>query len=480
MSLFFEDFDQWYEAYETASPLEQYEIVLGIISKPIPLDYAAKTDFVSILIEVQGLLEGNNLLEQALSFIAMLQSQQPELYQAEFYYFDSFPIRYALFNRTLSQMDEALARYKQEPVKSIHELLSILDDLRFYDARDQAVDVSRVVYQPVATSSALMDYLEDDFGAVIMADMLEQVYETLQQGNAVDWEAWGKEAVSLGFENTAELQQEVTQILAGEIVSSSALATLFQKAPDVALRQWSLRFNVKMANQNQLSFVCSQAIWSAVISFLGERKLSKQQLSHPDRFFDFDFKELDRYIGSLMGNFFSFRQSMGFAVIWGLPHVYNFLRAEAVIKEAVYDSAIAIATDFKALMLKNWSAPLWRFSFVHRWGKPKHQTDRDFADEAQRFAGTLDDSEPLSTEPTEKPDWDEMLTNMAEDISQKLLNNPEFALPRLSTSNQPEQPLANLKPPKTPKPRKSPFQEAKALKQGKGSKKKKKQGKGFG
>ncbi|KPQ32425.1 MAG: hypothetical protein HLUCCA11_21475 [Phormidesmis priestleyi Ana] len=477
MSLFFEDFDEWYEAYETASPLEQYEIVLGIVSSPIPLDYAVETDFVSILIEVQGLLEGNNLLEHALSFIATLQKQQPALYQQEFYYFDNFPIRYALFSRELSLMDEALARYKQDPVKSIDELLPILDDLRFYDAREQAADVSHVVYQPVATSSKLMGYAEDDFGAVIMADMLEQTYETLQQGNTVDWEAWGKESVSLGFENTTELQQEIVQILTGETAPPSALVTLFQEEPEVALRQLSLRFNVKMAAQNQLSFVCSQAIWSAVIGFLGERQLSKKQLSHPDRFFDFEFKELDRYIGRLMGNLFSFRQSMGFAVIWGLPHVYDVLRAEAVIEEAVYDSAIATTTKFQALMLKGWSAPLWRFSFVHRWGKPKHQTDQDFADETQRFASTIDDSEPLSTEPTEKPDWEKILTNMAKEISQKSSNNP--GLPRSSTSNQSEQPPANAKPRRTPKPRKSPIQEVKALNKGKGSKKKKKKGKGF-
>ena len=133
--------------------------------------------------------------------------------------------------------------------------------------------------------------------------------------------------------------------------------TLFQEEPEIALRQLSLRFNVKMAAQNQLSFICSQAIWSAVIGFLGERQLSKKQLSHPDRFFDFDLKALDRYIGRLMGNLFSFRQSMGFAVIWGLPHVYDVLRAEAVIEEAVYDSVIAITTDFQAQCLRTGLTP---------------------------------------------------------------------------------------------------------------------------
>jgi hypothetical protein len=98
MALFFEDFDQWYEAYETASPQAQYATLLEIIAKPIPLDYAIETDIVSILMDMKGLLEVHNLVEQALSFTATLQQQQSELYQREFYYFDNFPIRYALFS----------------------------------------------------------------------------------------------------------------------------------------------------------------------------------------------------------------------------------------------------------------------------------------------------------------------------------------------------------------------------------------------
>ncbi|MEM9091435.1 MAG: hypothetical protein AAGC93_22185 [Cyanobacteria bacterium P01_F01_bin.53] len=480
MSLFFEDFDQWYEAYETASPQVQYETVLEIISKPFPFDYAVETDFASILIEVQGLLEGNNLLKQALSFTATFQAQQPELYQKEFYYFDNFPIRYALFNRVLSQCDEALTRYKQEPVKSIDELLPILDDLRFYDAREQSVDLSRVVYQPVATSSKLLGGSEDAFGSVVIADMLGQAYTALQQGDAVDWEAWGKEAAPFSFENTAELQQEVAQILTGERLSPPALVALFQKTPDVALRQLSLRFIVKMSGQNQLSFVCSQAIWSAVMRFLSERKLSKKQLGHPDRFFAFDFKELDRYVGALMGGLLSFRQSMGFAVIWGLPHVYEFLRSEGVIDVSVYDSAIATATEFKALILKNWADPLWRFSFIHRWGKPEYQTDEDFAQEVQRFASTIEDAKPLSTEPTEPPDWDKMLTDVAGTMAKKISANAGVGSPATSMSSQPAQPAANLKSPKPSKPKKSPLKEAKSLNKAKGgNKKKKKKRKGF-
>jgi hypothetical protein len=489
MALFFEDFDQWYEAYETASPQAQYATLLEIIAKPIPLDYAIETDIVSILMDMKGLLEVHNLVEQALSFTATLQQQQSELYQREFYYFDNFPIRYALFSRKPSQIDEALARYQQDPVNSIDQLLPLLDDLRLYDARSQAVEMSRVVYTPVATDSQLLVGSEDTFGAVVIADMLGQAYETLQQGNSVDWEQWYKEAAPFSFENTAESRQEVTQTLAGQSISCPELVDLFKGNSDAFFRQLSLRFNITMADQQQLSFVCSQAIWSAVISFLYERKLSKKQLSHLDHFFSFDFKSLDHYVGRLMVGLFSSQQSMGFALIWELPRVYDFLKAEAVIEDPIYESAIATVTKFQSLLLENWSGSLWRYSFVHRWGKPAHQTDKAFEAEIKRFASTIDNVEPLSTEPIKKPGWDEMLTPLAETMAEKLSKNPEFTLPGsspLTGHNLPStpnlaQPSANLPSLKTPKPRKSPLKEAQALtKKAKDSNPKKQKGKGFG
>ncbi|MBT9316120.1 hypothetical protein [Leptothoe spongobia] len=469
MSLFLEDFDQWYEHYSEASPQEQYQLLLEVISKPIPLELAEKEDIASLLIDVQGLLEGNNLIEQALAFTATFQQQQPELYQQEFYYFDNFPIRVALFNQAVESIDQALARYQQEPVKSIDSLLPMLDDLRFYGARDQAVEISRAVYVPVATSRGLLGGSEDDFGAVVITDLLEQAYQQIQQGHPVDWEAWGQEAKPFSFENTPELRQEIAQNISGQVLGGPEIITLFQQDPSVLFPQLLLRFNIQMANQYQLSFVCSQSIWSAVMSFLEERELSDKQLSHPGHFFSINAKELDRYVGGLIGGFLSSYQSKGFATLWGIPHVYDFLRAAGVITDSVYESAIQVSTDLQEMLLKHWQRPLWRYSFVHRWGKPAYQTEADFEAEAKRFADTFNDSESLSTEPTEKPDWGARFS----DVVGK-------AVEKMASDQAPAKSPAPVKNFKAPKPRKSRLQEIKALgKKSKGAKKKKKKGKGF-
>ncbi|MDV3350558.1 hypothetical protein QGP82_17760 [Leptothoe sp. LEGE 181152] len=474
MSLFIEDFDQWYEHFSEASPQEQHQLLLEAISKPIPLAFAEKEDIASLLIDVQCDLEGNNLIEEALAFTEIFQQQQPELYQKEFYYFDNFPIRVALFKRELEVIASELARYRQNPVKSIDFLLPMMDDLRFYDARDQAVEVSHAVYEPVATSRDLIGGSSDTFGTVVIADLLEQAYRQVQQGQSVDWEAWGKDAKLFDFEKTPAIQQEIFQNLSGQVLDGPEIIALFQKKLSAVFPQLSLRFNIHMANQYQLSFVCSQAIWSAVMSSLEERDLSKKQLSHPDRFFSINAKNLDRYVSQLIGGFLSSRQSKGFATLWGIPHVYDFLRTAGVITDSVYESAIQVATNHKGTLLKHWPGPLWQYSFIHRWGKPACQTEADFEAEAKRFTDTFNESEPLSTEPSEKSDWGAMFS----DVAGKMTPNQAEQKPS-SVGKAPAEPPAPVKPLKPVKPRKSPLQEVKALgKKGKGAKKKKK-GKGF-
>ncbi len=467
MSLFLDDFDQWYEQFSEASPQEQHQCLLEIISKPIPFEFAEDVDLASLLIDVECLLEDNNLIEQALAFTTILQEQQPELYQQEFQYFDNFPIRVALFKRELDFIAPALDRYQQEPVKSIDSLLPMLDDLRFYDARNQAFKISRAVYKTVATSRKLMGGSEDEFGAVVMADLLEQAYNQHQQGSPVDWEAWAQEAQPFCFENTPEIRQEIAQNLSGQMLDGPKIIALFQKEPSAVFPQLSLRFNIHMAERHQLSFVCSQAIWSAVMSFLEERDLSKKQLSHPDFFFSINVKHLDRYLGGLIGGFLSSYQAKGFATLWGIPHVYDFLCTAGIITDSIYESAIQVATNLQGTLLKNWQGKLWRYGFIHRWGKPAYQAEADFEAEAKRFADTFNQSEPLSNEPVEKSKWEAKVSDMAKKMAPK--QQPS------SVSKAPAESPTPVKPFKPMKSRKSPLQEIKALgKKGKGAKKKKK------
>lgn len=411
---------------------------------------------------MQDQLVGQNLIDEALSFTARIEQQQPELYRKEFYYFDTFQVSYALFRGAPDQAKPALERFKQDPVASIDFLLPLLADLRYYDARALAVDLSRAVYTPVATSSKLFGGSEAELGTVIVLDLFEQAYDQLRAGSTVDWETVRKQAAAFGFDNAR--QGEVVNGLTRQEADSD-LAKAFKQDHHAALRQLSWRFITSMAEQRRLSFICAQAIWETVLEFIDGRELPKRQRQQPDSYFAIAPDELDRNAAQRLGGLLSLCQSSAFALVWGMPHVYDFLLAENVISERIYQRAMAAVADIKALLLEHWSTSLWRYSFVHRWGKPQTLTEAEFAAEAAQFAAAIEQSTPLSDDSQESVSFQGGLQQMTE----QLLGNFEESVQAESGQEQDQaMPAPAATPPavaarKPPKPRKSPLQEAKAL-----------------
>ena len=210
-----------------------------------------------------------------------------------------------------------------------------------------------------------------------------------------------------------------------------------------------------------------------------ERFKSKKQIKTPEQFFSLNQKNLDRYVAQLLSAFFSDRKSEGFATLWGIPHVYEFLLTEGLIDEVLYDGAIATVSAVKKMLLKQWSGPLWRYCFVHHWGKPAYQSEEDFKAEAQRFVDSAKDSEPLSEEPSEPFSLEKAVDGLSKAVAANMAkSNPKInAGPSSSPKSQKSNPSHNPKPAKASKPRKSGLSEIKALnKKSKNKKKKKKKG----
>jgi hypothetical protein len=402
MSLFLTDFDQWYDTYEAASPAQQHEMVLEAISQPIPIAYAKEIDLGMILIEVWEPLFSHNLIDAALTFVTTLQQQQPELYQQEFQYFDDMLVTYYLFQDDLTQVQSALERFKTHPVQGIDSLITVLKDLQFYQAKELVVDLCRQVYQPIATSHKLIGGSEVEFGTVVFSDLLEQAYHQHQQGVPVNWEELWAEVAQFDFKPTPEIQAEVIQNLTAGIEADSTFFATFETDRASLLPQLSLGFCRYMADQQQMSFICSQAIWSEILEFLEEHDRSKKPLTHPDRYFALDQNKLDRHVAQLVGGLLSPRQPNAFALLWGIPYLYEFLRSQHVIQDSVYQEALSIAANLKAQLINVLSRSLWQYDFVHRWQRPEGIPSDVFVAESERFKSSLEQVEPLSDQPIER------------------------------------------------------------------------------
>lgn len=450
MSLFLTDFDQWYDEYEAASPRQQHELLKTALTQPIPIDYAEEVDLGSILIDAWDSLLSHNQVDQALELAGILEQQQPEFYQTEFHYFSDFLIQYHLFYNQADRLSHVLDQLKINCIRGIDQLIAALDDLCFYSATDPLLDLCRSVYQPVATSSELIGGTEGDFGSIVIADLFEQAHQQLQQGETVDWEALAAEAEQYGFNNTPAIRAEVEHNLTVELEGNSEFLKRFGRDRGSAIRQLMLGFCRHMSEQG-MGFVTSQAIWSAILECLEDRDLPKKQLAHPDSYFAITQQALDRSVARKIGGFLSLQQSKGFAILWGIPYFYGFLQTKQIIEDRIAQRAITAANALKPQLIQAFQNRLWRYDFVHRWPCPKSMSATEFAAEAEQFAATIEQSEPLSDQPIEYPNWNPNVKSIAEEI----MPNPDTPVDRHPP----------VKPPTwdPPRFRKSPLQEAREL-----------------
>jgi len=469
MALFLTDFDQWYEEFEAASPRQQYELFKAAIATPLPPGYAKETDFGVILLDVWGLLLGNNQIEAALAFVKTLQQQQPEVYQAEFQYLDDILVMYALFQEDEAAVREALDRFKAHPIQAIDSLMAVLDDLAFYQAIDPLDELCRAIYQPVATSTELLGGSEIEISNAIIFNQFDQVYQQHRQGQTVDWQALKAEGVKFGFLDKDSLWAEIQDHITRPLTVDKNFENEFKNNQGMVLRHILMEFCRTMRDQHGMSFVCSSLLWQTILDALDAQEVPKKQRQVPDGYFAVQKPKLDRYLAQQIGGFLSMRQSRGVAMVWGLPLLYEFLLERGIVSERIAQKAISIVNEFKPQIIKGFDQSLWQYDFVHRWPRPDCVSEEEFTAEVDHFRASITQSTPLSDEPTPKRSVRSWETRA----------QPTSGLPKNSA-----QPAALPTEPKRswkmPKPRKSPLQEAKDLGKAKSQKsKQKKTGKGF-
>jgi len=393
------DPEQWYADYEAASAKQQYDMLLQSMSQLLSPELIEELDLGLLLVMMRDELVNNNMLDQATHLIHTLQAQQPALHQQEFPFLDNLLVEYYLYRNDLEQVRSALQLFIKHPVEDVDQTLAILDYLKFYDATELAIELSRAAYAPIQTSPNVVLGTEQELGRVLLHHQTQQAYQQLQKGESVDWGTFFAEVVQYGFEKKqhkwiAELQSHLTT----SVEKTSEFLARFKRDRHEALRALSIAFSQFMLDQRQMSFVCSQAIWQAMSDFLETRSVSRKKLTQPELYFAFTQDQLDQYITRKIGGMLSLQQSVGIAVLWGIPYVYELLSAKQIITQEIYQQAIDTTNALKALVINDYPK-LWKFDFVHRWLPPDNISQEEFTAETKRFAASLEPITPLSDEP---------------------------------------------------------------------------------
>jgi hypothetical protein len=70
-------------------------------------------------------------------------------------------------------------------------------------------------------------------------------------------------------------------------------------------------------------------------------------------------------------------------------------------QDALLQAAIAATNALKPQLIEGFEQRLWQYNFVHRWQRPHCISKAEFLAEAELFAASLQQSEPLSDEPVD-------------------------------------------------------------------------------
>ncbi len=396
--------DEWYDQYEEASVKQQYQMLLDIMQQPLSQDFLEATEMGDLLITMSDELNSNNLINESLKLIQLVQQQQPKFYKKEFPYYDKFLIEYYLYTKQYNLVEDTLVRFKKYPINNVDELFVILDLLNFYEQPEIAVDLCKSTYNSVKNSSKVISGTEDELAWIIITNLMEQLYQKQQQGKDIGWKKFETELKKYDYNENQEWLEDTKSIIATEFNLEQFLSQLKQKKLyRRAFYALSTAFYIYMKEEKQMSFVCSQEIWEIIFDFLGDRELSFKQQSNPNTFFSFDKKDLEPYISQKIYSFLSLKQAQGFATLWGIPYLYDFLLSKEIIREQVYRKVIKITNQLKTELLKsyqdNWE--LWRYDFINRWQPDSNVDSSELSKQAQLFTNSFEHSEPLSDQPGE-------------------------------------------------------------------------------
>jgi hypothetical protein len=388
------DPEQWQATYEAVPLTQQYQMLLQIMAQPLSLDLIEELDLEILVLTMRDELVNRHLFDQAIDLIYTVRRQQPTLHQQGFAFLDSFLVEYYLYCNRPEQVRVALQQFLQHPAEDIDQTLAILDYLKFYNATTLAVELSQAAYAPVQSSANRVLGVEMKFRDVLLGNWMQQAYQQLRQGKAVDWKGFLAEAVNYefdkyNFDSKTQWVKEIEQHLTGDVQGSSEFLAQFRYDRSEALRSTSLGFCQYMAEQKQVSFICSRAIWETVHTFLENREISGIKLAQPENYFAFSSLELDSYVAQKIGGLLSTQQSVGMALLWGIPYVYDFLRSKHLISAELHQQVTEIVTALKATLIHN-HAHLWKYDFVHRWLPPDSISLTDFETEQQYFAANFD------------------------------------------------------------------------------------------
>ncbi len=412
------DPNAWLERYEESAIKDRYQMLREILQEPLTKEWLKEIDWVDILLQMSDEIQSCNLHQEMLAFVGLIRENQPKFYRQEFSFYDRFVVQYALYTKDNDLLETGLAHFAQYPGRDLDNFFAVIDLLIFYEQTDRAIELAETTYPKILSDRDLDNGLAEELAWLIITQELGQIYDRQQQGNPCNWQQYQFHSGDYDFDVTPEWQKGVQEAIEQGFDADNFLGMFKRtKLRPQAFLALSIAFYCYMRSHYQMSFGCAQRIWSNICGFWDVRELTAKQKTNPSRFFGFTQPELEQHLTQKIFNPFSLKQAEGFATLWGLPYLYEFLLDRGIIREPIYKKAIAIIDSLKTELLAGYqnNYELWHYDFINRWQPDRSTLETITQGIQEQFQANFAYSEPL-TDVAGEGHLEQMFSNLAETL----------------------------------------------------------------
>jgi hypothetical protein len=377
--------DRWYEHFFSLSTDEKYKMFIEMLNKGVSDNELIEDDFGTVAVEFKGELIYTKKYEEAVDLIEKIKASAPILYQKEFPYLSNFTVEYYLYKDDLENVLVHLEPFLETPDKGYDLFIPLFNKIRFYKKNDLALKIVDAIYEPVAESDKLIGGAELELLDFIFYNLFQDYYTALKNGQEPEWQQIEDTLKNFDYDDAffeSDLPR-IQQVLKQTVEGNGEPTFSYDEWKAASEANWTnadrdlfWSFAAYMLKLGDFHFSISNDIW------FGFSRVLMKGKSHGD--FTFRRHELEEVISNFFG-FMSTKEEEGFALLWGIPYIYDFLDDQQLITKEIKEQALNDVKAIKDKLIKGYKHDIWKFDFVHTWEKPKTIPTEEFANEVEIF-----------------------------------------------------------------------------------------------
>ena len=336
-----------------------------------------KSEYEELISDTADNLLYQHKIDLVEEMVTTFRENLPEEYAENYEFLEKSLIHYYFFQNNLSKVLDHLEIIKENPVKSIDTItIRCLYLLIYHGYYKEAYDYSLVVWEPIFSSDKIWGKGHAPFVINIYLYKLEEMYESIQKGHSIDWEAFRKNMKEHDFDEEKEVMDTVIYCLEHPFSKEEIIKHIKNKQHRKTHTMMNLYFSKYMKDNYNISFTHSDLMFN----ILAQSDLYKNK-KNAENYFLFTFDKLDKQFADNFDNILFSNTEEIFGKVWGLEYVYYFIHECGMISDEGFEQMKQNIRTLKYLFISIVDEELWKMTFVFKWPHlyaPDPQEERMF------------------------------------------------------------------------------------------------------